>query len=290
MHQFVAHASVYESDLIWTHSEIKVCFAESSQASLTLYGGMNHKLNGLPDPENIRTSPLPFREWIKTVIQKNFRAESTGIYFSGWEDCQIENGKINSDAVVFTIPAKYMSFPGLSSIGQGSRLLEKKSHNHLDLPSYIIFSIENGRTQKEQEYIFIHEFGHLSGLRHETVRSAEAAQDPFCGRLPQAKLSTLTSEPLGYSRTLMAKKYDPISIMNLCPYFISRKTKEDVFYFSKTELTAFQKLGLQTFELTHDSEENQFFWEPKLSSQDIRLLSCLYARNPMHGHTDCQKI
>lgn len=150
------------------------------------------------------------KEFVQKNIQAEFTPERTGIHFVGWKSC--EDTK-KADVKIVT-GNKDMAGYGLATAGRISYVNENQEYEFLKSHSYIYVDmgeISSKLAKPWDVYVtFLHELGHVAGLRHEHIRP-EAAADPAC-----KSLNIGPDQELPYKHTANLSAYDPNSIMNYC--------------------------------------------------------------------------
>jgi len=201
---------IYEPLVKWSKNEVKVCWSYPIVEGETF--NVSEKLA------------------VKSVIQREFTAERTGIYFTGFEDCAAAP---DSDVFVYTgnsdpNPKRKHDSGGLlgeSEIGEGGTVVDEKSDEGFTYKKkkvfYMMYLYSNRqRKVPNADYLYalkvtaLHEFGHLAGLRHEHVW-AEAQSDFNCRLHRKGDVAFNTQEPI-FKSTQVATAYDSNSIMNYC--------------------------------------------------------------------------
>jgi hypothetical protein len=157
------------------------------------------------------------KETVIRTIESEYTKERTAITFSGWEDCA---DTPSPDAIV--AKAKITKFLGIEVSGptfRGESSLGNDGDSQNDYQS----------TTGKKALVLLtdftpvtiaHEFGHLTGLRHEHIHP-DASHDQRCLKL--YKLSPKSYGPYlakngdqFYRSTKIVTEYDPNSIMNDC--------------------------------------------------------------------------
>ena len=158
--------------------------------------------------EILRTHEISQEEtWARPIIQEAIQSEYTegrvGIEFVGWKGCEVVNGKIQSDVVINYVadesPEKTESIiTGSSEIG---KCKDNAPQDYLPKVRFTIRVkapwIHAIAPKEELTRVALHEFGHLSGLKHEDSQS----------------LSNETSESFNPKTSQIVSLYDPESIM-----------------------------------------------------------------------------
>ena len=203
-----AQGGVYESKVIWDQPEIKVCFlSKVDQANLS-------KL-AIPPGAEKEFVPAVFTKSeqlrIREVVNLNYTADETGVHFVGWGTCEP-----SSNADVFLFKAGGFArrfwfkmkpfFEGLSAIGQSGLLLGDGFERDPLKKSFVSISTVNSQT-------IVHEFGHLSGLRHEQAHPEFSNFEKSKNPRKYLKFKTYMEEDLG-TTAVVYTHYDRQSVMN----------------------------------------------------------------------------
>ena len=166
--------------------------------------------------KNFEPDYLKLREMSKTkrIVSEEFTKERTGIYFTGWKPCS-QSKRV--DIIIMKSSKKYHSitaYPGRASLGSDGLRSTTGYFSKGTKRSAIAlatFSREN----------ILHEFGHLTGLRHEHIHP-EAKTDLNCLKLGKRIIKPRKQQRKSKSRdqvlatTLIFSEYDSESIMNYC--------------------------------------------------------------------------
>ena len=203
---FRVSAAIVEPLVLWDKLEVKVCFYETQQnLTQTVLQSQSHAIR------NYQLSATQYtqkeKELIQSVISANFSNEFTGIHFTGFKSCTADL----NDSDVLLIKAIYQSpyaygrpYPGRASMGQNGILSEEGYKEKGPEKAFVALgSLNRG--------VIVHEFGHLAGLRHESIVE-EMNEDPKCESI---NLSYPTREPL-LNTAVRESLYDEQSIMNYC--------------------------------------------------------------------------
>jgi hypothetical protein len=238
---------IYEPNVLWAKSDIKVCFAdaewvkekslkeldEMDLAYALIYFKEENLLKDWSEEEKIR---------IKNIITSEFTTEKTILTFSKFEDCRKSND--NDVILVRGTQTQDIYYTALSSLGQNSLFkLDFKSFQFplpssyekslIDRKSLVLLTLDDA---KNLESTILHEFGHLAGLRHEHIHS-EAINDKNCAR---NGLKWLKDERAAVTSRFYTE-YDPSSIMNYCWLdYISNVNREIKTELSKNDLKTIQ--------------------------------------------------
>lgn len=144
------------------------------------------------------------RHHFRSLLEAQVTPEKTGVHLSGWESCgplDIETVKI-----IFIRPhVSRQSKPvgGMASIGYRSKTTPEGGMQPERGPSqhFLIMDMADGMNEdllQEVEWVFLHEFGHVLGLRH--------------GHL-QSPTTERRNEIIGRG-ALITSAYDPYSVMD----------------------------------------------------------------------------
>ena len=93
---FNSFAGIYEPNVLWQKSDIKVCFYdEPSQLSETFI--LNEEIALTQHKMEVMEFDQARKNKIRRVIEANYTSEATGIYFHGWKKCSED---LNADMKV----------------------------------------------------------------------------------------------------------------------------------------------------------------------------------------------
>lgn len=200
-----AQASIYEPNVLWGKSEIRVCFyAHPNQLSVTEYGLSKSAIKQQGFTPSVFSKEE--KDLIKKITIENYSKETTGIEFTEWADCEESR---EFDAMIVKAAKidrklwfdKKVQFRGKSSIGeQGVYSMNGYREKNLTVKPVVLFT-------EMLPYTVSHEFGHLAGLRHEHVHPEAKTLDKQCTYV------NLFTERLQSS---VIQDYDSKSIMNYC--------------------------------------------------------------------------
>jgi len=229
-----ALAGIFEPLTKWNKKEIQVCFVDKiEQIILTEYSNN-------PDDFSKQGFSIGFLDrneklLVEQIITSEYQEALTGIYFSGWRNCsEIES----ADTYLFKANPlkrtlwfdKAPYFKGRSSIGNAG-VLSGRGYESGSKRASIVFS-------KIVPATIVHEFGHLSGLRHEHI-NPKADSDPACWKYafirsgaymnhhePEIKdwISLKDKSDVIVNTTVIYTDYDKNSAMNYC--FFKQKAEE----------------------------------------------------------------
>ncbi len=233
-----AHAgldNLTESQVAWSKKQVSVCFAGFDLYPKAQLSDTIPKLTAA----SISTFSEAQKSVLKLAITGAYKAETSGIEFTGWKDC---SESPESDAYVFHVNDNQQNFLGIASIGEAGVL------SYIDAPRLFQTSTrkigyKKGKGKKayvaintgfygekealtEDQHLSltaIHEFGHLAGLRHEHA-------DPAVLVLNEEKVAVsqdLNCKAVGFNSaeglldsTEKVSVYDANSIMNYCFLYV----------------------------------------------------------------------
>jgi hypothetical protein len=185
-------AGVYVENL-WRNDEVTTCFAEGEQ--------------GRREDEGYVLKVRPWKEKhkakVKQWVTEEYSAERTGIYFTGFEDCEETP---NADVIIFHNKNSSLGtfiFGGI----HGLALIGPYPGSVKGYPAASAFvSISSSGMDKGT---VIHEFGHSAGLHHEHIH-----YDAF--KLDKGRCPSITKDNSSFTTRLRYTDYDPHSVMNYC--------------------------------------------------------------------------
>lgn len=220
--------NVLEPEVAWSKRDIRVCFASFENLSQSL---LSRKLDRIDSrPEYFPDYTSEEKQIIKNVVSREFQKKNLGLSFVGWKDCKDEP---YPDAQIFKQNSPYSGYTGMATIGEKGQLFQQENffgksrlfYSKLEtglLPFVTLnfHSMNVGKMPLKQniEYVTLHEFGHLAGLRHEHVDSPGIqtinwrlfSKDVNCTNTGMVNQETF------HSSTRKVSVYDPNSIMNYC--------------------------------------------------------------------------
>lgn len=185
-------AGVYV-DNTWNHNEVSVCFGAGEK--------INREVEGYVI--KARSWSKKQKQLVEQWVKEEYKAERTGISFSGFEDC--ENAP-DADVVIFHNKNSRMGTfifggtHGLSVIGPHSGSVDGYPR------ARAFVSISSSGLDKGT---VVHEFGHTAGLQHEHNH-----YDAF--KLDKGRCHAITKENSYFTTRLNYTEYDPLSVMNYC--------------------------------------------------------------------------
>ncbi len=199
-------AAIIEPLVLWDKKEIKVCFYETQEnLAHTVLRSQSYAIRNYQLAATQYTQKE--KELVKEVIKTNYSKDLTAIHFTGFKSCS-ENLR---DSDVLLVKAIYQSpyaygrpYPGRASMGQNGILSDEGYKEKGSEKAFVALGNLN-------RGVIVHEFGHLAGLRHESIVE-EINEDPRCESI---NLSYPTREPL-LNTAVRESHYDQDSIMNYC--------------------------------------------------------------------------
>lgn len=212
-----AFGSVVEPFYRWNKTVITVCWIDTDRIPEERY--TSGQLMNMPVQEQLIRLSEREKRMIKESIESNYSATRTGISFAGWKNC---SDSTSVDAIIYTTDS---GVPGSSSIGRltDSDIDGRYAAIEKDKLAFVVVNThvaDDKRSNPQSlfrlnsdeylKFLFLHEFGHLAGLRHEHLRRA-SRNAPMC----------IATGHLGYSEKAHAKTrafdlYDDASIMSYC--------------------------------------------------------------------------
>lgn len=212
------------------------------------------------------------KELIKSIINSEYTATKTGIFFTGWEDCT--NDSISNVELHFK---NSNSYDGIKSAAGRAGSLGIASGKSKEFPnkipntkkSWIEFYIFNGIDDEKLDftekvkYVALHEFGHLAGLIHEH----ELKED---SELRHAFIQT--------------SLYNPNSIMD---YSIEIQIYKSGLEFDLSELPTIK--NDRNCKIYNDigTRNTKAKMSMKLSHGDVHSLKCLYVYSENERESMC---
>ncbi len=204
-----SHASTAEPLSKWPKKDLTICWLDQDRFNVEQFSDEAiHEVRALL-PVQVTVAD-EFKTFIQTNIQKEFTSERTGIHFVGWKSCKDTK---KADVQIVT-GNKDLAGYGLATHGRISHIKEDKEYEFLKGHSYIYVDMGEIKSKLPKPWdtylTFLHELGHIAGLRHEQIRP-EAAADLAC--------KSMNNGPhleAPYKHTANLGPYDPTSIMNDC--------------------------------------------------------------------------
>lgn len=202
-----AYAAVAEPHYKWQKTNITTCWVDGE---MDIDSFSEYHRQRLALALEGKTSILPrTKSRLQNLINREFTPARTGIHFTGWKSCDETK---NPDLKI--IPINSNATPlGRAPIGRSYTSDNLDNGGFLRGSSYLYLNFRADRSGslidpfEDIEVTFLHEMGHVAGLRHEHTHP-EAKADPACP-------SNYLAEPLS-SRSRVYSAYDPNSIMNYC--------------------------------------------------------------------------
>ncbi len=296
----------------WNKRKVSVCFGVKSHLR-KVHSSVNYISD---EPFDFQYFDQNLKQVVKETVKKEYTVSKTGIEFVGWKNC---NANPIEDVIIFTHTLDYKSSKngetlGMATMGESGdfeRRFSMLEGGYYGDPGF--FNKGRGKsfiflTYRPEKYnelrlsslkslklTTLHEFGHLSGLRHEHARF-EGAFDPNC-----LSSGTRTRETLNVT-TVLTSTYDSNSIMNYCWMRVLRKagdniiltngnykTVEKILLFGLDDLLEFKFFSLNDSSLLTREKVGKDLYKVKmnigLSQKDKHALKCLY----VDGYDNCHK-
>lgn len=269
---FLASGADAHENLKWKDKNVSVCWADEIilKEILSPFIEMSGTA-GLEIPIVEKSS----KKKIKQLINIHFSKEVTGIHFTGWETCVPMDKSVKlfyfqdlkfTSVSTYNFVSKFLSlltgnYLGVASIGNGAFAdLEMNTPGKNGSQAVILKTLNPGT--------ILHEFGHLSGLRHEHTK-ADVLHGETCHQFKTIISDSFKfpSEEKNGAVTLTVA--DDFSIMNYC-YFKLWRGLNIVKDFDITE-----RLEIPYPEYMV-KENGRFRYRTLLSVSDIHSLRCLY--------------
>ena len=246
----------------WKNSLVRVCWGDESHVEKTAVGIENqNELNQDTFPKYDFAEELKSK--IKTLVTSEFTLKKTGIEFVGWNKCDDLN---NIDAVIFLTDAKdlFYTIQGAATIGDRGEVMMDGEYRFYGYetshPGIIGAAYKEGiksyawlRFNQEGYFKYqykgavdgllataLHEFGHLSGLRHADLQIKEDKDQcrQSLNNVNGQEKSDLEKEKIGST----AKKvggFDPDSVMSYCNIY---NLKKNITHLSAGDIRALRYL------------------------------------------------
>ena len=283
--------SAIEPLVAWDKSEVRVCFGNKSHKNKSWVADDSYDfIEYTPEQKN----------WIRTIITKEYNNSEIGLSFVDWNDCSSDASE--SDVIIFRIEPLIPEGEGPVNVKAGMATLGEKggvayevdernrsivNYDKTTIPNLnvVILSTTGAKDKKmsAKDYISLlalHEFGHTAGLRHQHIIHQSALKDPNCRGFE----SMLVNDKI-YSSTLFTSDYDYNSVMNYC--YINTLSSISGNHFKAKKIDGTDGIKLTDQSLYTKSEARNIFgniiknkmqYDVRigLSESDKHSLRCLY--------------
>lgn len=291
----LSFAGVTEPAIKWTKSQVTVCWGSSEHfRESTLSEEQERKQRMYKASEE---DFLPFtnhqKQLIRNLITNEYTPVKTGIHYVGWEDCSSTLEK--SDVILFR--TERHDFPeGSASLANGIAEAQNNA-------SYPVWIAKNYSTNKrfvmlktyrdpvlskvsDDESLSItavHEFGHLSALRHEHADHEYSQKDPNCKRAGFWSRDALSSSSKKMST------YDPNSIMSSCFMLLQVRKETGLNFKAKDQYSKLYLTDPSLFKVEEENRKKLYTVKIGLSKKDVHALRCLYMFDSKKQTEICHK-
>lgn len=252
-------ASVIEPSVAWPTTDITVCWGSFEDA--------RRIKNATSDFSKIKREEVfsftsSQQQELQSLVDREISMARTGVSLNGWGRCRGEAEEVA--LFLFSDRVKLSQSASATTIGIASLGYKRRGMNYTIVNMSPAEYRARNFNWSSLQHVFLHELGHVLGLRHEHIR-AEARN---C--YPRA------TESIGTTARIVGI-YDPHSVMNYC--YINSTQAMGLLH-SSASRQAFEA----TFEDPYIRSQArivsqvpfQYRLNPTLSSGDAHALSCLY--------------
>ncbi len=210
-----ARSGIIESHTLWPASEVRICWAKIKNHNEAFLPRFQKEIFSDSVLQTVRSDFTDEeRKLVQNAVQREYTSDRTGIHFEGWNEWSPVN---RCDALVFGVFTEGSVTGGDATIGyRGDRNAEGFYATTLlgsGLP-FVFLRLNHQDETAQLTTLALHEFGHLSGLRHEIRPMVHGPEQ----RVVLPPLPACATEALGSSATRVTE-FDNESIMNRCGAF-----------------------------------------------------------------------
>ena len=269
---FITKAADAHLNLRWNDRNVEVCWANAEIFKQILKPFMSFEN---VDSLGVESVSRKNKNHIKKTVNLHFQSEITGINFTGWKECFAGSTAVKIfyfdelggdfkklDEATFGLLSIFTNnYLGVSSIGNASFANNEMTEPGRAGTQALLLRTLNPGT-------ILHEFGHLSGLRHEHIKP-DVYHGEICREytyLINENFKAQTERKLGAESITVP---DQFSIMSYC--YI--KLWKSLRLFSDYDLS--EKINIPFPEYIKE-HNGKFLYQTLLSLSDIHTLRCLY--------------
>lgn len=279
-------ASITEPNVKWMKSNVIVCFGNKEHWKISRVWENSLTYKKIPKEDEGIEFTKDQKDLIQRAITTNYNSDETGIFYSGWLDCA-QNPK--ADVYILRTHKPDYAPHGVASIGQqsafvcqdrnGTQVCSRQRDSSITGKDFVL--IDTYKTMPKLDLdnrmkgTALHEFGHLSGLRHEHARYEFAKNDFNCIESDLLNPNSHSREPEG-ATALLYSRYDANSIMNYCFNEMIGMKVGLKFFVKYNEYMPLELHDKSLYETKITPMGVQYSLKVALSTLDKHALKCMY--------------
>lgn len=252
-------ASIIEPAVAWPTTDITVCWGGYEDARKI--NNATSDFRRIKREEVLSFTPSQQQE-LQSLTDREISRGRTGITLSGWDRCRGEQGEVA--LFLFSNRVRLSRSSSPTTVGIASLGYKRTGMNYAIVnlsPAEFSSRIFNWSSL---QHVFLHEVGHVLGLRHEHIRTEANRCYPA------------VSETIGTTAKIVGI-YDPHSVMNYC--HINSTQAMGLMHSSASRQAfeaTFQDPYIRSQARIISQVPFQYRINPTISSGDAHALSCLY--------------